>query len=165
MKTEIKVIEIKQERFTREDSTTIPIDIEVLEKPYGKSIHQDEDTILIRSKNLREVALAICPELSQPELKAVKTAEEIEEILNLEYSHIDDGGNRVFYDGGVKRIIESISNQFSQPKEEQPEKISFWVEQSTKKDIEISELKSEVEKAKETIKLYRNMIDQQGAID
>ena len=159
-------IEIKQQHYPL-------IDIELIEKDIVQ-IWQNGDVVQVEIENLKQLALILCPELSQPELKAVKTAEDLEKIIDSELERLgyDVTGDKTsdFVDGFVRGF--NYTSQFSQPKEEQPEKI---VSEGTdellevidctearrsgvdmRTILEISEentrLKSEVEKAKEYIR-------------
>jgi len=150
--------EIQQEHY-------LLIDIQHIEKDIVE-IWQNGDVVQVEIENLKQLALILCPELSQPELKAVKTAEEILDENLIIVSPF--GTATVRNPNVVKALIKSMheyANQFSQPKEEQPEKIVSelpildeftkvvmrerdWQLEVVVPDLEkqISELKSEVER-------------------
>lgn len=116
--------------------------IRIEDRPKGLMIVQDDDNwVYVEKENIKQLALILCPELSQPELKAVKTAEEFIEDSNLiwnckgdpEKDCTEEGDLQITRDALVE-ILNNFANQL--PKEEQPEKI-------------VSELKSQIEKLKE----------------
>ena len=97
--------------------------IRIEDRPKGLMIVQDYDNwVYVEKENIKQLALILCPELSQPELKAVKTAEDYPIFYkDLNDLYINKSQN-CLSDYGKEKVkefekIKKIINQFSQPKE------------------------------------------------
>lgn len=151
--------------------------IRIEDRPKGLMIVQEDDNwVYVEKENLRELALILCPDLSQPELKAVKTADtkpsdKFIAFVKRKYEQKDHNTMYLFdnmIDAIYQGVLCQLINECFEPKEEQPEKIVSELQKdelihkllSDKADLnetvsrqskQIEELKSEVEKAKEII--------------